>query len=235
MTALVRPQIDRHDPLSTLRGRGSERGILTIALGAAVALHLAALLLPLPSRSAAPLPKPRPRTDRRIWVEPIPPPELPDIPVAAAAPAARPLPLPMPEAPAPEPVAEPLAVSPIEPLGESLLEPAEFVPLPPPQEQGILPEGTPGLIPPRLVSKCAEPLYPAMAVHARLEGVVVLRAVITEQGDVESIELLEAPRPDLGFSESAMAAMSCWKYEPGSYRGRAVAVSLRVIVEFEID
>ena len=63
----------------------------------------------------------------------------------------------------------------------------------------------------------------------------MLRAIITAEGDVTSIELQSAPRPDLGFSESAIAAVSCWKYDPGSYRGRPVAVSMSVFVEFVLD
>jgi TonB family protein len=141
----------------------------------------------------------------------------------------------MAEAPAPEPVAEPMAVSTIEPFGEGLQEVADFAAPPPPRDVGVMPEGTPGLVLPRLISKCSEPLYPVLAARIGLQGVVVLRALITEQGEVASIELFQAPRPDLGFSDSAIAALSCWVYEPGRYQGRAVAVSLTVIVDFEIN
>jgi protein TonB len=237
MTALAQPRIDRHDPLSPVRRKRSEKGVFAVALGVALALHLLALVLPLPSRPAPPPPEPPSDPGPRIWIAPLPPPDIPEPTVATVPPPERPIPVPMPEAPPQEPVTEPLAVTAIEPLGESLLpEEVGFEPgPPPPPEYTVLQEGTPGLVPPRLISKCADPEYPAMAVRVGLEGTVVLRALITEEGDVTSIELFQAPRPDFGFSESAIAAVSCWKYRPGLYRGRAVAVSMTVIVEFELD
>jgi len=219
----------------TVRRTDSERGIFSIALGAALALHIAALLLPLPSRPAA-APTEPPRQPLRVLTPVVlSPPDLPELPVTATARPERLLPVPMPEQQDQEPVLEPVRMPPPEPLGDSVLEYADFASPSPPEDLGVMPEGTPGLVLPRLISKCAEPLYPAMAVRVGMEGVVMLRALITEEGDVTSIELMRAPRPDFGFSESAIAALSCWKYEPGSYQGRAVAVSMTVIVEFEID
>lgn len=235
MTALAQPRIDRHDPLAALRRRRSERGLFAIALGAALALHLAALLLPLPSRPAASPPPPEPKPDRHVYDLPLPPPDIPEPPPPAAAPSERPIPLPMPDAPPAEPVVEPRPPRAPEPGLDGLPDFAQFAPSPPPPGMSIMEEGAPGLTPPRLISKCADPEYPAMAVRVGFEGAVVLRALITEEGDVTSIELIRAPRPDFGFSESAISAVSCWKYEPGRYRGRAVAVSLTVFVEFELD
>ena len=235
MTALAQPQTGRHDPLSPVRRRESERGVFAIALGAALVLHLVALVLPLPERPAAPPPEPETYQGPVISKTPLPPPDLPELPAVAAAPSPRPIPVPMREAPDREPVEEPVYVPRFEPLGESLLEAADFDPEPPPPVPGLLEEGTPGLIPPRLIAKCSDPIYPRLAVKARVEGLVVLRAIITAEGDVTSIELRDAPRPDLGFSESAIAAVSCWKYEPGRYQGRPVAVSMRVFVQFVLD
>jgi protein TonB len=235
MTALARPGSGVHDPLAPLRRRNSERGMFSIALFSALALHLVVLMLPLPSRPAPPPEEPPSLPDRMIdWSAPIPPPELPEPALPAAAPPERILPVPMPDIRPQEPVEEPLSTPLPPPLAVSLPEVGNPDP-PLPENYGVVPEGTAGLVLPRLISKCSEPAYPAMAIRARREGVVVLRALITEEGDVGSIEIFQAPHPDLGFSESAIAAISCWKYEPGLYRGLKVAVSLTVIVEFELD
>jgi protein TonB len=218
-----------------VRRRESERGVFAVALGAALALHLVALVMPLPERPVAEPPKPKPPRGPVITKTDLPPPELPELPAAPAAPAPRPTPVPMQEAPLPDPVSEPTPLLSFDELGESPVEFADFDPGPPPPAPDLMEEGTPGLTPPRLITKCSDPLYPRLAIKARVEGVVRLRAVITVRGDVTSIELLSAPRPDLGFSESAIAAVSCWKYEPGRYGGRPVAVSMSVFVQFELD
>jgi TonB family protein len=95
-------------------------------------------------------------------------------------------------------------------------------------------EGTPGLILPRMVSGCGEPVYPAIARRVGTGGTVFLRALIDVEGNVGSIEIVQEPPLDLGFTEAAVSAVSCRKYEPGLFRGRPVAVFLNVVVEFEL-
>jgi TonB family protein len=66
-------------------------------------------------------------------------------------------------------------------------------------------------------------------------GEVVLHAVITETGEVESIEVIRAPRPELGLAAAAVEAVAGWRYDPGRYRGRPVRVALTVTVEFHLE
>ena len=107
-------------------------------------------------------------------------------------------------------------------------------PGPPPAPEGPLDEGTPGVKRPVPLPGRAEPVYPKGPLLAGLDGRVILRAVITEQGDVESIEVVRDARPGLGFDVSAVEAVSTWKYEPGRLDGRPVAVVLTVVVEFTL-
>jgi protein TonB len=134
-----------------------------------------------------------------------------------------------------EPVAEPFRPVLTEIADEELTDLVGFDPAPPPPGPPFLPEDTPGLTPPRPLSRCTGPRYPELARRAGVEGIVALRALITESGEVVSIEVIEAPSPDHGFSEAAVETISCWTYEPGRYRGRPVAVTMTVIVEFELD
>ena len=80
----------------------------------------------------------------------------------------------------------------------------------------------------------ALPAYPPLGRQTRVGGVVLLQAVITEQGEVAAITVLSAPRLDLGFSAAAIEAVSTWRYEPGMLGGKPVAVNLRVRVEFAV-
>lgn len=210
-----------------------ERGLLTIALAVACVLHAAALLIPLPDKPqpAPPEPPTGPLID--LTKRPIPPPTLPDRPAAdLTRPARRPL-LPARAAPETDPVIEPRWSPMVDHDAASLPQPA-FDDPPAPPGAVTLEEGTPGLILPRLLSGCGEPVYPEIARRIGAGGIVFLRALIDEEGAVGAIEVLREPPLDLGFTEAAIAAVSCRRYEPGLYRGRAVAVMMTVVVEFEV-
>jgi TonB family protein len=104
----------------------------------------------------------------------------------------------------------------------------------PPPIPAVVPEGTPGLLAPVRRPGAAQPVYPPIAVQAKLGGRVVLSAVIGEDGRVREIVVLSAPRPDVGFADAAIEAVRSWEYEPGRMRGRAVAVQLTVVVQFRL-
>jgi protein TonB len=210
-----------------------ERGLLAIAIAVACALHAAALLIPLPDKPQPAPPEPPIRPPIDLTKRTIPPPPLPERPSGdLARPAHRPL-LPVRSAPEPDPVVEPLWSPMVEHDTAWLPQPA-FDDPPPPPGAVVLQEDTPGLILPRLVSGCGEPVYPEIARRAGAGGVVFLRALIDEEGEVSSIEILQEPPLDLGFTEAAVDAVSCRRYEPGSFGGRPVAVMMTVVVEFEV-
>ena len=84
---------------------------------------------------------------------------------------------------------------------------------------------------PELIHR-VNPVYPELARRARLEGVVVLQAIIDKQGDVKDVEILRGL--GLGLDGSAMEAVLQWKYVPTYYNGRPVEVILTVTVIFEL-
>jgi protein TonB len=85
------------------------------------------------------------------------------------------------------------------------------------------------LTPPDLVEK-VDPVYPEAARVARIEGRVVLQAVIDVRGDVEQVEVLSSTSPLL--EDAAVEAVSAWKYAPAQLRGEPVAVYFTVVVRF---
>lgn len=77
-----------------------------------------------------------------------------------------------------------------------------------------------------------EPIYPEGARKARLEGDVVLEAIITSRGEIEEVRIVKSAGPL--FDASATAAVSSWKYRPATLNGRAVRVLLTVTISFRL-
>ncbi|HLY57373.1 MAG TPA: TonB family protein [Stellaceae bacterium] len=77
-----------------------------------------------------------------------------------------------------------------------------------------------------------EPRYTELARQAHLQGIVVLRAVIDERGNVVGIELRK--RLQFGLDEEAVKAVSQWKFTPALLNGRPVKVFFDLSVIFEV-
>jgi len=77
-----------------------------------------------------------------------------------------------------------------------------------------------------------EPRYTELARQAHLQGVVVLRAVIDERGNVIDVQLRK--RLGFGLDEEAVKAVSQWKFTPALLNGRPVKVFFDLTVVFEV-
>ena len=75
-----------------------------------------------------------------------------------------------------------------------------------------------------------DPSYPQVARRAGLGGRVTVRAVIAEDGSVESVELFASTNPL--FNEAAVDAVRKWRYRPALMNGRPVRVYFSVVVDF---
>lgn len=84
---------------------------------------------------------------------------------------------------------------------------------------------------PQLTNR-VEPSYPEAARKARMEGVVILEAIITASGSVEDVRVLKSVNPLL--DTAATRAVSQWRYRPATLNGRAVRVYLTVTVTFNL-
>lgn len=75
------------------------------------------------------------------------------------------------------------------------------------------------------------PIYPSVALAARLQGTVVLEATIDENGNMVNLRVLESiPLLD----GAAIEAVRQWKYEPTLLNGRPVPILMSVSVRFEL-
>lgn len=85
--------------------------------------------------------------------------------------------------------------------------------------------------PPELLRRI-EPAYPEAARKVRIEGVVILEAVISAAGAVEEVRVLRSANPLL--DGAAADAVAQWRYRPATLNGRTVRVYLTVTVSFKL-
>jgi protein TonB len=72
---------------------------------------------------------------------------------------------------------------------------------------------------------------PAVATAARIQGTVVLSAVIAKDGTVESLSLFSG-HPLL--VPAAMDALKQWRYRPYTLNGQPVEVMTQIKVNFQL-
>lgn len=78
-----------------------------------------------------------------------------------------------------------------------------------------------------------DPSYTAAARRARVEGVVILDAVIDRIGQVTDVKVLKAL--SLGLTESAVRAVESWRFEPARLGGRPISVRYNLTVRFGLS
>jgi len=77
-----------------------------------------------------------------------------------------------------------------------------------------------------------DPIYPAIAQTARVQGVVILEAIIDERGAVKSVSVL---RSISLLDRAAEEAVRQWRFTPARLNGEAVPVVMTVTVNFTLD
>ncbi|MBV9670390.1 MAG: energy transducer TonB [Acidobacteriales bacterium] len=85
---------------------------------------------------------------------------------------------------------------------------------------------------PGTVLERVQPQYPAAAKLAHLEGEVVLRAIISRDGSIESIRPISGSRMLTG---AAIDAVRRWRYRPYSLNGVPVEVETIITVNFKLN
>jgi len=75
--------------------------------------------------------------------------------------------------------------------------------------------------------------YPAAARSFRIEGTVIVNALISEKGAVIKTEIIKGIKGAFGFNQSAQSAVHQWKFEPASIKGIKVKVWMPVAIVFK--
>jgi protein TonB len=102
-------------------------------------------------------------------------------------------------------------------------------PPPPPKPRETVRVGG-GIRPPAKIRDAA-PVYPAIAQAARVEGTVILEALLDERGRVQNLKVLRSyPLLD----QAAIDAVRQWEYTPTLLNGVPVSVIMTVTVTFKL-
>lgn len=210
-----------------------------LSLAAHAAVLAAIVIVPLMATGALPLPHEELIYSYAMPVLPSPPPVRPAVaPQPAAAPSSGPsIPLEAPTGIAPE--VEPVAAMdlPVDETGAltglvdltgagSVLVAPE--PPPPPAPAPVRVGGQ--IRSPEKVQDVA-PIYPVIAQQARVEGVVIIEALIGTDGRVQDARVLRA-EPLL--DQAALTAVRQWVYRPTLLNGIPVPVVMTVTVRFSL-
>ena len=178
---------------------------------------------PSPPPAPQPTPSPPPPPPQPEPVRTVPP-SIPDRPVNVDGPeSARQAPEdPAPQPPEPVRPAPPSPTPPPEPV-----RPAPPSPTPPPE-----PVRVGGNITQPTKVRDVPPVYPPVAQAARVQGVVILEAMIRETGRVTDVKVIRSvPLLD----EAAITAVRQWEYTPTLVNGVPVPVIMTVAVGFALQ
>ena len=83
-----------------------------------------------------------------------------------------------------------------------------------------------------LLIRKVNPTYPPLARQARIQGVVILQAQISKEGNIENLQLISG-HPML--APAAIEAVKQWKYKPYLLNGEPVEVETQVQVNFTLS
>jgi general secretion pathway protein A len=109
-------------------------------------------------------------------------------------------------------------------FGKGLLDISAPGPMPPGASTGG------HLQPPKVISSLP-PAYPSRAHMEKVQGVVVINALVDETGKVADMRVISGSAL---LTEAAMNALSVWKYEPARLNGQPVATHIKVSIDFNL-
>jgi len=76
------------------------------------------------------------------------------------------------------------------------------------------------------------PAYPPIARATRMQGTVVISAVLDENGDVVEMKIVSGP---VLLYQAALDAVATWKYQPTYLNGVPVSVEMNILVNFQLS
>ena len=101
------------------------------------------------------------------------------------------------------------------------------------QSQEIVEGQDPGVTMPTVLSE-VKPQYTPEALRARIEGTVIMTAVVGTDGTPGDISVTKSLDAQYGLDEQARIALSGWRFRPGRKDSKPVAVRVTVEMSFTL-
>ena len=206
-----------------------DKRTIRLATVVAVVFHIILFIITLPE-TRADVPEEK---DKKIYVvqqvrfKPPPPKQQQEIPK----PKAKKVPIPDPTPDEPEPIRLPEDIEPdLDLPDQDILFGIPDGP-PPMEPTGPIRVGGDVKAPNKLFSP--NPQYTEIARKARIQGVVIVEAIIDKQGNVTEVKILKAL--PMGLDQAAANAVSKWRFEPATLNGKPVAVIYNLTVNFRLQ
>jgi TonB family protein len=99
--------------------------------------------------------------------------------------------------------------------------------------QEVVDGKAPGVTLPKVVSR-VKPQYTPEAMEAKIEGTLIMKAVVRTDGTPGDIEITKSLDTQYGLDQQAVAALSQWRFEPGLKDGNPVPVRVTVEMRFTL-
>jgi protein TonB len=90
-----------------------------------------------------------------------------------------------------------------------------------------------GVSMPRILRE-VKPQYTSDAMRAKIQGTVVLEAVVTPDGTVGNVEVIKSLDPTFGLDLEAIRAAKQWRFMPGMLKGQPVPVLVTIELTFTL-
>jgi protein TonB len=123
---------------------------------------------------------------------------------------------------APQMPATPAAASPANRLPPAVIE----TPL------AASPADSDALVQPAALISSVLPVYPPAAKASKIEGDVIVDAIIDKAGRVTGMKVISGPNP---LRPAAMDSFRRWSYEPALLRGQAIPSRIQVTIKFRLE
>lgn len=206
-----------------------DRKTMRIAVAIAIAFHVLLLVIIVPENpfSIPEAEKPKVYVVQQVRFKPPPPEQKPEIPK----PKAKKVPIPDPTPDEPEPIRLPEELEPDLDLPETDI--IFDIPEGPPPDEPEGPIMVGGDVKAPIKEYAPPPQYTEIARKARIQGVVIVQAIVTKQGDVQDVKVLKGL--PMGLDTAAAEAVKKWKFKPATLNGKPVDVYYNLTVNFTLQ
>ncbi len=204
---------------------------LWIAIGVAVLLHLIFFLVKFPEwreTIQAEEKKQKVYVVQQVRFKPPPPKQQREIPKKKA----KKVPIPDPTPDEPEPIRTPDEMEPNLDIPDTDFD-FEIPDGPPPAAEPEGPIMVGGDVKKPVRVHDPQPSYTELARRARIQGVVIVQAIIDKTGNVTAVKVLKGL--PMGLDQATVDAIKRWRFKPATLNGKPVEVYYNLTVNFQLQ